>query len=216
MNVLGATLLAVSLSMDALGIGISYGIRGIKTPWRARLIICLISMLFTGAAVGLGSVLLMLISPQAARLLGAGMLVALGLFIIFQSFMEKNKDEPKQPKKGDKIASIALKSLGVTITIMRNPAECDFDESKHIDAFEAVYLGVALSIDSFGAGISSAVSGLSSMLVPLAAGLCQILFLCAGDLFGRKLRMFRRVNSQVFVVISGVLLIVLAVIRYFC
>ena len=91
MNLLGVLLLAISLSMDALGIGISYGLRGIRTPWKARVTICLISMLFTGAAVGLGNVLLMVIPPEAARLAGAGMLALLGLFIIVQSFWEKNK-----------------------------------------------------------------------------------------------------------------------------
>lgn len=215
MNLLGVLLLAVSLSMDALGIGISYGLRGIRTPWKARIIICIISMLFTGAAVGLGNVLLMIIPPEAARLVGAGMLVLLGLFIIVQSFWEKNK-EPTLKKKGDTILNVAFKSLGITVKIIRNPASCDFDDSKHIDTFEAIYLGVALSIDSFGAGISSAVSGVNSTLVPVAAGVCQLLFLCCGDLLGRRLKLFKSINSQVFVVISGVLLIVLAMLRYFC
>lgn len=216
MDFIGVLLLAVSLSMDALGIGISYGLRGIRTPWKARIMICIISMLFTGAAVGLGSILLLFIPPVAARLLGAGMLVLLGLFIILQSFWEKNKEPAPKKEKGDTIANIALKSLGITIKIMRNPASCDFDGSKHIDTLEAIYLGVALSIDSFGAGINSAVSGVNSILAPFAAGLCQLLFLCTGDLLGRKLQLFKSINSQVFVVISGVLLIVLAMVRYFC
>ena len=202
--------------MDALGIGISYGLRGIRTPWKARVTICLISILFTGAAVGLGNVLLMVIPPEAARLAGAGMLALLGLFIIVQSFWEKNKEPSLKKKKGDTIVNVAFQSLGITVKIMRNPVSCDFDDSKHIDVFEAVYLGVALSIDSFGAGISSAVSGVNSMLAPVAAGLCQLLFLCGGDLLGRRLKLFKNINSQMFVVISGVLLIVLAMVRYFC
>lgn len=216
MNLIGVLLLAVSLSMDALGIGISYGLRGIRTPWKARITICIISMLFTGAAVGLGNVLLMIIPPMAARLVGAGMLVLLGLFIIVQSFWEKNKEPSPKKKRDDTILDVAFKSLGITVKIMRNPVSCDFDGSKHIDTLEAIYLGVALSIDSFGAGISSAVSGVNSMLVPVAAGLCQLLFLCSGDLLGRRLKLFKSINSQVFVVISGVLLIVLAMVRYFC
>ena len=217
MNLLGVFLLAISLSMDALGIGVSYGLRGIRTPWKARFVICFISMLFTGAAVGLGNILLLIIPDGAARLIGSGMLVLLGLFIIVQSFWEKNKElSPQKKEQGETIANIVLKSLGITIKIMRNPASCDFDSSKHIDTLEAIYLGIALSIDSFGAGISSAVSGVNSMIVPLAAGLCQLLFLCCGDLLGRKLKLFRQIKSQVFVVISGVLLIVLAMIRYFC
>lgn len=217
MNLLGVLLLAVSLSMDAVGIGISYGLRGIKTPWSARLIICVISILFTGLAVGLGNLMLMVIPPAAAKLIGALMLAALGLFIIVQSFYEQKKEETpkKKRKKNDTILDVAFKSLGISIKIMRNPPSGDIDKSAHIDAVEAVYLGVALSIDSFGAGVSSAISGLSSFLVPFAAGGCQLLFLCLGDLFGRRLKLFHSVNSQVFVVISGVLLIVLSMVRYF-
>ena len=37
-----------------------------------------------------------------------------------------------------------------------------------------------------------------------------------GDLLGRRLKLFKNINSQMFVVISGVLLIVLAMVRYFC
>ena len=217
MNLLGVLLLAVSLSMDAVGIGISYGLRGIKTPWSARLIICVISILFTGLAVGLGNLMLMVIPPAAAKLIGALMLAALGLFIIVQSFYEQKKEETpkKKRKKNDTILDVAFKSLGISIKIMRNPPSGDIDKSAHIDAVEAVYLGVALSIDSFGAVVSSAISCLSSFHVPFAAGGCQLLFLCLGDLFGRRLKLFHSVNSQVFVVISGVLLIVLSMVRYF-
>ena len=51
MKALALILLSVSLSMDSLGIGISYGIRKIKVPWSAKLIICVISVIFTAIAV---------------------------------------------------------------------------------------------------------------------------------------------------------------------
>lgn len=181
-------ILAVSLSMDALGIGISYGLRGIRVPWKARLVICAISMTVTGAAVGLGSVLLRIIPAQAAKLLGCGMLLILGLGIIVQGF-RKRKEE--------------------------NPFSCDFDRSKAIETAEALYLGAALSVDSFGAGVSSAVSGMNSVLVPVFAGLVQMLFLWGGGLLGRRLKLVRLKNPGVFVYLSGGLLVVLAVLRWF-
>lgn len=48
---MSALLLAVSLSMDALGIGVSYGLRGIKTSLGAKIVICLVSVMFTAAAL---------------------------------------------------------------------------------------------------------------------------------------------------------------------
>ena len=82
MSFAAVLILAVSLSMDALGIGISYGLRGIRVSWKARVVICAMSMMVTGAAVGLGSVLLEVIPLPAAKLLGCGMLLILGLVII--------------------------------------------------------------------------------------------------------------------------------------
>ena len=148
MSFAAVLILAVSLSMDALGIGISYGLRGIRVSWKARVVICAMSMMVTGAAVGLGSVLLEVIPLPAAKLLGCGMLLFLGLVIIVQGF-RKRKEE--------------------------NSFSCDFDRSKAIETAEALYLGAALSVDSFGAGVSSAVSGMNSILVPILAGLMQML-----------------------------------------
>ena len=112
MSFAAVLILAVSLSMDALGIGISYGLRGIRVSWKARVVICAMSMMVTGAAVGLGSVLLEVIPLPAAKLLGCGMLLILGLVIIVQGF-RKRKEE--------------------------NSFSCDFDRSKAIETAEALY-----------------------------------------------------------------------------
>ncbi len=216
MQFLGVLLLAVSLSMDALGIGVSYGLRGIRTPWPAKIVLCITSMLVMSAAVALGSGILLFLSEEAARWIGAGMLVLLGIFIVIQGLSSKGKKERPRKEKRETVWNIALKSFGVTIKIIRNPASCDFDGSSHIDVFEAVYLGAALSVDSFGAGVSSAVSGMHSAAVPLTAGAVQLLFLCAGLFLGRRLKRLAKADSRVFVVLSGVLLIVLALLRLLC
>ena len=188
MSFAAVLILAVSLRMDALGIGISYGLRGIRVSWTARVVICAMSMMVTGAAVGLGSVLLEVIPLPAAKLLGCGMLLILGLVIIVQGF-RKRKEE--------------------------NSFSCDFDRSKAIETAEALYLGAALSVDSFGAGVSSAVSGMNSILVPILAGLMQMLFLWGGGFLGKRLKLIQLKNPGVFVYLSGGLLVILAVLRWF-
>ena len=188
MSFAAVLILAVSLSMDALGIGISYGLRGIRVSWKARLVICAMSVMVTGAAVGLGGALLKIIPPQAARLLGCGMLLILGLAVIAQGFRKREEE---------------------------NSFSCDFDCSKAIETAEALYLGAALSVDSFGAGVSSAVSGVNPVLTPVLAGLMQMLFLWGGGFFGKRLKLVRLKNPGAFVYLSGGLLVVLAVLRWF-
>ena len=165
MSFAAVLILAVSLSMDALGIGISYGLRRIRVSWKARVVICAMSMMVTGAAVGLGSVLLKVIPLPVAKLLGCGMLLILGLVIIVQGF-RKRKEE--------------------------NSFSCDFDRSKAIETAEALYLGA-----------------------PILAGLMQMLFLWGGGFLGKRLKLIQLKNPGVFVYLSGGLLVILAVLRWF-
>lgn len=210
MGILALILLSVSLSMDSLGIGISYGIRKIRIPWSAKLIICAISMIITAIAVTLGTLILVVIPGKVAEIIGILMLAFLGLFIILSAVL------PKREKKSKSVRSIVLKPLGITVKIIRNPVSCDFDKSKHIDILEAVYLGIALSIDSFAAGVSSVISGgINSLMIPVAVGLAQLLFLTLGDTIGKKISSISKIDSKVFVVISGSLLIVMALLRVF-
>lgn len=210
MEFTGCVLLALSMSMDALGIGISYGVRGIKVPLASRAVICLMSVAITGAAVFLGGAITSLLTPFAARLIGSLMLALLGGFIICQAFIKKKE---KKEKRCGTLARVFIKPLGITVSIVRDPCVCDFNKTGSIDLAESVYLGVALSIDSFGVGVSSAVSGLNSMIIPFAAGLCQLCLLCMGDAVGAKLKKTQWGESKIWNIISGALLVCIAFVR---
>ena len=87
------------------------------------------------------------------------------------------------------------------------------DNSKHIDVLESLYLGISLSIDSLVVGVSYAVVGGSSYLIPLYVGIAQFIFLSLGELLGKKIASIKNVDSRVFVVISGSILILLSIVR---
>lgn len=179
-----ALLLALSLSVDALGIGISYGLRNIKTPFPAKLMISFLSFTITAIAILCGNFILLFLPPEIAKWGGAIMLISLGVFVVFSNLLKK-------------------------------PEGYDADQSQHIDIKEAFFLGIALSIDSFGTGICSAVMGLNSLYIPLMVALCQLLFLWGGSILGKKLRSVESLPSGVFTVLSGILLIVIALIRLY-
>lgn len=211
---LSGILLAISLSMDALGIGVSYGLRGIKVPNVPKIIISFISLLFTAVAIGIGNVIVLFLPDYLAKLIGSGMLIILGIFIIIQAINKGNKDVINK-EEPNKIWSLVLKPIGITIKIIRETTSCDIDKTDNIGIKESIYMGVALSIDSFGAGISSAVSGINNLFVPIMVGLCQFIFLSFGVICGQKLTSFKKVDSNIFMVLSGLILIILAGIRYF-
>lgn len=209
MELIGLMLLSVSLSIDAFTIGTSCALGGIKTSWRARIIICLISVLIMGISVVCGEWLAKLINPNVSRLIGCGMLCLLGVYIILGALGKTKKHREK------KSVTLVLKSLGITVNIIKNPVSCDIDKSNSIDTREACYIGVALSIDSVGAGVSMGVSGMNALSVAGMSGLCQLIFLCVGLFLGSRLRNIERLPQKIFTIMSGVIIILISIFKIF-
>lgn len=205
-------LFSMALSTDAFGIGVSCELRDIKTPVSARVIICLMSVLVTGSAVLIGSTVSEFVPLWFGKIAGALLLFILGVYVIFSALSDKEKVHKKKPKK-ENILNLAVKPFGITIRIIRNPVECDMDNSSSIDMAEACYTGLAISVDSFAAGLGAGVSGVSGITVPLMCGVCQMIFLCCGINIGKKLHNIRRIKQKYFSIISGIMLIAIAVLR---
>ena len=213
MTILNIILLAVSLSIDAFGIGISYSIRKVAIPFTSKIIISVISIIMTGISFIIGSTILLFVNENIAKFIGCLMLIILGIWTIIQGL--KGKDEQKKETQKNKTLSFFIKPLRLTIQVIKGPTAFDMDDSKHIDIFESVYLGVSLSIDSLVVGISYAVVGGSSYLIPFYVGIAQFIFLSFGEFLGWKISSIKNVDSKIFVVISGLILIVLSIVRMF-
>ena len=213
MTILNIILLAISLSIDAFGIGISYSIRKVAIPFSSKIIISMISIIMTGVSFIIGSTILLFVNETVAKFTGCFMLIILGIWTIVQGL--KNKSEVKKEEQENKTLSFFIKPLKLTIQVIKGPTDFDMDNSKHIDIFESVYLGVSLSIDSLVVGISYAVVGGSSYLIPIYVGLAQFIFLSLGEILGLKIASIKKVDSKVFVVLSGSILILLSGMRMF-
>lgn len=220
--VFSIVLLSVTLSIDALFAGFSYGLSGTRIPWLSKLIICAFSVFYAAVALMLGSALAGLLPPIVGKIIGAAVLAALGVSMILKSLSHPNKKNEaavndSAPKT---LCKIIIKSLGITIEILKNnPAAGDVDRSGIIDMKEALLLGFALSVDSLGAGIGSALSGLSAWYIPPAVGLCQLAFLSVGLFTGsilcKKRRGLPAKFDKITQVLPGILLIGLSVVRLF-
>jgi putative sporulation protein YtaF len=213
-------LLSVTLSIDALFAGFSYGLSGTRIPWLSKFIICAFSVIYAAVALLLGSALAGFLPPLAGKVIGAAVLAALGLSMILKSRLKpKGKLAPDTDGGAPRtLCKIIIKSFGITIEILKNnPAAGDIDNSGIIDIKEALILGFALSVDSLGAGIGSALSGLCSLYIPPVVGLCQLAFLSAGLFAGAVLCKKRGTlpskYDTVTQVIPGVLLIGLSAMR---
>jgi putative sporulation protein YtaF len=210
-------ILAVSLSIDALFVGFAYGLEGTKIPAVSKLIICLFSCLYAGIAIFAGGAISHFLPPLLGRLIGAVILASIGATMIIKTFFNSEKviSSDIHKETDGTVFKFIIKSLGITIQILKNPDAGDMDKSGVIDLRESVLLGSALSIDAVGVGVGSAISGLSSWYIPLAIGLCQLMFLSSGLLAGNRFTFLKQIHSRLTGIIPGLFLIALSIIRLF-
>ncbi|RNB60776.1 sporulation membrane protein YtaF [Brevibacillus gelatini] len=86
----------------------------------------------------------------------------------------------------DRTVLTQFRIFGVMIQILKDPAKADADRSGHIMGWEAVMLGLALSLDAFGAGISLTFLGYSPLVVALCIAMMSALLLAVGLAIGRR------------------------------
>ncbi|MGO4274487.1 manganese efflux pump, partial [Paenibacillus sp. TAF58] len=84
------------------------------------------------------------------------------------------------------ILNIELKRFGLVIQILRTPSIADVDKSGNISASEATLLGLALSLDAFGAGIGAALIGFVPLLTASVISISSGLFISFGLRFGLR------------------------------
>ena len=195
--------LSASLSADALGIGASYGMRGIAVDGRANVIIFSESLFITALSLLFGKLLSGLMGGLAP-LVGVFILIFMGIWILLQS--AGGEEAEVRP------AGIFEKIRGITLRTFKKPEACDFDDSKSIDPIEAVYLGVVLSIDAFGAGTGMSAAGFYSPWLPFFTAFWQLSFLNLGKLFGGRLKGMA-LKGNTGNILSGAVLILMGILR---
>lgn len=186
MELLASILFALAVSSDGFIVGMAYGVRKIRIPITSLLIICLASASAVTVAMLFGKGLTCLLNPSVATRLGAITIIAIGGFFLLQSIHQKlvaldsNGEEP--------ILSLNVKPLGIIIQILREPSAADFDRSGEIGLKEAFFLGLALAMDAFGAGIGIAMAGYNIFFTAVSVGMLKFILVNSGLLLGKKVK----------------------------
>lgn len=207
-------LLAISTSIDSLGIGITYGIRNTKISTIATVILFFISIAITNFSLFIGSKLSTFLPEQITSIIGCILLCCMGAWIFYQSCCSKKLDVHSNSKIEKKVHQFFIKFLGITIQIIRDPISSDLDNSHKIDSKEAIYLGIALSLDSVCIGIGGSILGLGSILFPFLVATFQIIFLTFGRFLGKKILKISTLSPSIWNKISGILLISIGISRF--
>ena len=139
--------------------GVTYGLRKTRIPPLSVLIISLCSGLVLGASMQAGALLQRFLSPSVASVIGAAILILLGLWSLYQQVRRKasqmrpvsSKDISKslmETKASDHqvksrrevntagqvnlqraVFSLEIPKVGVVIQILRSPSKADLDDS---------------------------------------------------------------------------------------
>ncbi|RKL66694.1 sporulation membrane protein YtaF [Salipaludibacillus neizhouensis] len=200
-------ILAFAVSLDSFGVGVTYGLRKMKLPFISILSIMGCSAASVLLAMWVGVSVGGYLSVAAAERLGGFLLIGIGMFAMFQVFRHHSVTKKKGISEEKMVVNVELKQLGIVIRILRKPMEADLDDSGSITGAEAVLLGIALSLDAFGAGLGAALLGVSPLILAVSVAFMCGLFLTLGKLSGEKLMASSNINGLTF--LPGLLLIIL-------
>ncbi|RAW15508.1 MULTISPECIES: manganese efflux pump [Paenibacillus] len=245
--------LALALSLDGFGVGITYGLRRTKIPLVSIVVISICSGLVIALSMQVGVLLSHVVSPDVASIVGAVILIGIGAWSLLQLIRKRDKEQletdngvgegtgargiqsstqvsPEAQSKGRNqvlalelepsasggslermVFTLELRKLGVVIQILRSPSKADMDNSGSISVQEAMWLGIALSLDAFGAGLGAALLGFPTLWTALVIALFSGAFLSLGMRVGLRfaaLRWMRRLS-----VLPALLLMIMGIMK---
>ncbi|TCP69044.1 sporulation membrane protein YtaF [Baia soyae] len=214
--------LAFAVSLDSFSAGITYGLRKIRIPFGSILIIAGCSGLSIFLTMAIGDQIGLWLSPQMEKWIGATILILLGCWTLYQ-YMTRLKEDREEIDNGQEGVLVAaqvidpkvwiweLPKWGLVIQILKKPTTADMDHSGSINATEAILLGIALSLDSLGAGLGVALLGYSPFIVAGLITLMCGIFLRCGMWIGFRFQYNR--FSDLVSYLPGIILIVLGLFR---
>lgn len=219
---ISSLLFGISASLDALLVGISYGIRRVRIRLWQNLAISLVTLLGTCLSVGLGHYLAAALPSLVSEYAGSLVLILLGLYYIakwmislLHSLQKKapatlDTDKNTTENPAPPTSQPATPCPGDT-RICETP-DCHKPVPPCLKPAEVLSLSLTLSINNLSAGFSASLAGFP--LAPAAASTfaCSVLFLSTGNrLGGSRWLQFAGCAAEP---VSGLLLIALGIVPF--
>ncbi|MFI5331779.1 MAG: sporulation membrane protein YtaF [Desulfobaccales bacterium] len=209
-HLLTILLLALSCNLDNVGVGIAYGARGIGIPLASNLLIALITAAGTGLCIVFGQQIFQVLPGEVGVILGAVLLIGMGVWIIRQEAGEKSRQDQEAPSTAPK--ELTQESwLRRLLLILQQPVLADQDSSGYIDLKESLLLSMALMLNNIPNGVGAGLLGLSTWLTTLMVGVLSVVTFWVGIGLGRSLGV--RWLGRHAGTISGLLLVVIGLVE---
>ena len=177
-------LLALSASIDALSLGITYGIKKTKMSKIGNTLIFTIVLTCSCIAILTGHFLSLLFSPTFSMLLGSSLLILLGVYNIFKG-----------------------------INKLDTVKDFDIDNSNYIDTKEAIALALAVAVDASCVSMSCGFIGYGSFILPVFMAVFHTFFVNCGNFVAKSIVQRLNVPSNILSVFAGILLVCIGALR---
>lgn len=195
---------AIALNLDALFFGIAFGTKGIKILFKSKIVIFCISLLVSMLSFLIGKHFGKYLSIQVSNHLGSAFMIVIGIFLIIRTFFERDREDVSKT-----LVNFSLKSLGLTIKIIKEPQVSDINQSGFIEPVEALFVSLALSFDSLSASFSLGLSNLANIYEILLIPIVQFIAISVGNVLAHSLKYLKKFGFANY--IPGIVLIFLGV-----
>jgi putative sporulation protein YtaF len=178
MEWLSIMLIGIAANLDNLGVGVAYGVQSTKIPLKSNIIIAVIGAMITYFSVTIGSMIGIYIHPGLANIGGGIILFSIGVWTIWTDCqrISPKKKTIQNPEEGNYLQQL-----------LDNPERADTDNNKVISSKESILLGLALSLNCFGVGISGGITGVSPFWTSIIVGITSLCIMMIGIHLGIKL-----------------------------
>jgi len=204
---LESLLLVSSLCIDSFVASIAYGTSKIRIPFVSAIIINLVCTITLAFSLLIGSIFKSFLPGNLPVVLGFLLLMALGIYRLFEYVF---KSYISKCSKSDSPLTFKIFDFQFVLQVYADEIKADFDNSKCLNIKESFYLALALSLDSLAVGVGSSLGSINYIQVLILCFFIGIIAVSFGVFLGRK---FAQKLHFEFSWLSGVLLIVLAIIR---
>lgn len=199
---LDSILLVLAVCIDSFIVSMAYGAKSICIPLKSVMIIAGFGTFFLGVSLYLAKFLQQFFSLQICYYISFAILFIIGIISLFQTQMKYYLKKHKEGK-----LMFSLKEISFVIDVYIDETKADIDDSKVLSAKEAIYLAIALSIDSIASGIAFGMAVQDPKEVLLVSFFIGIIILEIGQYLGKRIS-----NAITFDIswITGIILIILA------
>lgn len=197
---IASLLFGISASLDALLVGVSYGVRGTRIRTWQNLTISLVTLIGTCLSVGLGRSLTPFLPEIIRHCTGSLILILLGLYYIVRwavVFLKKSRPGALPQNHPEQTA----------------PSAVSAKNAPDLKLAEVLALSLTLSLNNVSAGLSASLAGLTLLPAAVSTLVCSVLFLSSGNrLGGNPLLQLAGCATDP---LSGILLIGLGLVQFF-